>query len=294
MPAQEGIAGFLNAIPSAATSPLAFLAYIAALIAWVVIGLNTNRLRVIMPHISSLPKKDQIAAIHAAIGYVAIPTGLTGEEYLRRRIHTFVFSAFMALIAVIAFIIGLTFYKYYERRMVADNMINNILTAPSSDFMHAVNDINAGLTMVTNAAKEIGPEISPQDLVALVESLQRQHLNGEQINKRLAEAAGTDALRAVNQKLIKASEFLENTFTSLAICFRELACAAGNQFPLLCQYVTVINKNIHDANKAGRGIHGVSYNASKSGDMLGGGSMDVYFKEFSSKSVSYLASQCPS
>ena len=80
------ILAFIRAIPSAAASPLALIAYLATLVAWAIIAYRVNRFRELMKRIELLPEGDRLAAIKAEIGRVDVPRGLTGEQYLRMRI----------------------------------------------------------------------------------------------------------------------------------------------------------------------------------------------------------------
>jgi len=75
MSADQGFAGFLNAIPSAAASPLALVAYVVAVAAWVAVGYNTGRLLILMNNFQLLPEEGRIPAIKVALGDVDIPAG---------------------------------------------------------------------------------------------------------------------------------------------------------------------------------------------------------------------------
>jgi hypothetical protein len=80
---EEGFAGFLNAIPSAATSPLALVAYVVAAAAWTAIAWRVRRFNILMKYILTLPEADRRPTIEAEFGYIRIPEGITGEQYLR-------------------------------------------------------------------------------------------------------------------------------------------------------------------------------------------------------------------
>jgi hypothetical protein len=84
----EEITAFTKAIPSAAASPLALVAYLATLGAWTLITWRVRRFRELLQKIELLPEPDRIKALQMELGYVPVLKGLTAEQYLRSRIHT--------------------------------------------------------------------------------------------------------------------------------------------------------------------------------------------------------------
>ena len=296
MAAQEVMAGFLNAIPSAAASPLALIAYLAALAAWVAIVFNTRRLTILMKDIRRLPEPDRIVAIREVLGRVHIPKGVTGAQFLTQRKHTYVFWGFIALCGVIVLVIGMSFYRFYERRAVADAMIIDILgssssapTASRSNFMSAVNVLSNGPAMVEQAGAQIQPPMSSSELKAKSDELQLQHLSSAQILQRLADAAGTGQLQDVNRVLSAAAKQIEDQFHDLANCYRAANCGKGTQFKRLCKMVATNHRNIVMVNRNAQSIPGVNFNASGTGTMLSSGALDIHFDEVSSDAIAYLA-----
>lgn len=122
--------GFLEkafaALPGVATSPLAFVAYLAAVIAWAGIAWRVNRNRQLLQHLDKLPEKARLEALRMEMGAVRLKSGLSPEQWIRSRIHLYTFLGFaiLALIAVILFTVsaisakgtvGLDLTLYQER-----------------------------------------------------------------------------------------------------------------------------------------------------------------------------------
>jgi hypothetical protein len=59
---------FLKALPTVATSQLAYVAYILTLVAWVVIAWRVRRYQYLLKNLRALPSKDRLAAIKAEMG----------------------------------------------------------------------------------------------------------------------------------------------------------------------------------------------------------------------------------
>jgi hypothetical protein len=282
------IIAFIRAIPSAAASPLALIAYLATLVAWVIIAFRVNRFRELMKRIELLPEADRLAAIKAEMGRVDVPRGLTGEQYLRMRIHTFLLIAFLALCGTVATVGLKAGYDVYQQMIRADNLTREILAPPSSDYMSAVNTLSNGPQMVMEAAAEIRPSMSKAELDDTVDRLARQRLNGEQINRRLAELAGTGRLQRANAVLAQAAARVDDAYGRLAACFRKAECRPGFEADMLCQGLIVVKRSIDATNDAGWKIPGVNYNASGAALVLGGGSMDIDFSKIAAGNVEYL------
>ena len=125
------ISGFIRASPSAAASPLALAAYLATLVAWVIIAYRVSRFREQMRRIEQLHPKDRLDAIAIEIGRV-VPPGLTGEQYLQMRIHTFIFIGFLALCGTASTVAVKAGYDFYQQMIRADNLTREVLVPPNS------------------------------------------------------------------------------------------------------------------------------------------------------------------
>ncbi|MEH2530793.1 hypothetical protein V1277_002831 [Bradyrhizobium sp. AZCC 1588] len=284
------IAAFLRAIPSAAASPLAFIAYLATVVAWGVIAYRVNRFRELMRHIKTLPEKDRLPAIKAEMGVVDVPEGLTGEQYLRKRIHTFVFVGWLVLCAAVATVGLKAAFDVYQQMVRADNLTLELLLPPSSPYMSAVNTLANGPVMVSEAAAEIKPKMTQAELDEAVARMAREGMRAEQIAQRLRQLAGTDRLRRANEVLSGAAVRLDDAYSKLEACFRQVRCRPGFQVATLCKALASIRDFIVATNESARNIAGVNFNMSGTTPILGGGAMDVDFSAVGAANVNYLLS----
>jgi hypothetical protein len=92
----------LNALPAVATSPLALIAYLAPIAAWVVLALRAQRNQQLLQHLEKLPERDRLKALEAEMGHVRLESGLRPEEFLRSKVNTYIFFGFLALLLLIA------------------------------------------------------------------------------------------------------------------------------------------------------------------------------------------------
>lgn len=97
----------LNAIPAAATSNRAFLAYLIATIAWVICALKVTRHRNFLSAIEKLPEKDRLPALIDENGNVELKEGLSPEQWIRTRIHRYFYYSFMVLCLLLVVVFGL-------------------------------------------------------------------------------------------------------------------------------------------------------------------------------------------
>lgn len=100
----------LKALPTVAKSPLALVAFIVVVLAWLILGLKVNRNRNVLKHLKDIPAKDRLAALEAEIGRVRIKSGLTADEYLRSRIHQYwlIGSIVLCLMIAVLFTLALS------------------------------------------------------------------------------------------------------------------------------------------------------------------------------------------
>jgi hypothetical protein len=95
----DSISEFLNAIPSAAASPGAFAAYALAVLSSTLIALKVRRNQQVLAHLKDFPEDQRIKVLELEMGNVSVPAGLTPEQWLRSRIHSYLFAAFAAVCA---------------------------------------------------------------------------------------------------------------------------------------------------------------------------------------------------
>jgi hypothetical protein len=96
---------FIKAIPSAAASPSALAAYVIAILCSTVVALRTRRHKMLLSKLEALPPAQRIRALELEIGTV-MPRNLSPEQWLRSRIHTYVFMI-VALVCSVALVITL-------------------------------------------------------------------------------------------------------------------------------------------------------------------------------------------
>lgn len=90
----------LSALPSVAGSPLAFAAYLAAIVAWVVIAWRVNRNKQLLRNLDKLPERSRLEALRMEMGAVRLKSGLSPEQWIRSRIHLYYFMGFAILALV--------------------------------------------------------------------------------------------------------------------------------------------------------------------------------------------------
>jgi hypothetical protein len=92
---------FLNSLKDAATSPYAFLGYLAVVSAWVYLARSHHRLTVLARAINDLPKNKRADLLFKE--YNTSPAqALDPEQWIRTRLQMLWFAAFLAILAVIA------------------------------------------------------------------------------------------------------------------------------------------------------------------------------------------------
>lgn len=103
---------FLSALSQAATSPYAFIAYLAVISAWVYVTINQRRLTHDLHLVARLRQEDRLRYIEQR--YKAEPrAGLSAEQYLRGRRLSFLFMGYIFTIAagVVVIVLSLTLYR---------------------------------------------------------------------------------------------------------------------------------------------------------------------------------------
>jgi hypothetical protein len=92
---------FLYSLKIVASSPYALVGYLALVAAWVYIVSASRRLTTIEKLLPQLPKKDRVEILKKE--YNTTPrSGLSAEQWIRSRKHSFFFIGFVALLVVCA------------------------------------------------------------------------------------------------------------------------------------------------------------------------------------------------
>jgi len=96
----------LQSLPEAAQSPLAFIAYLSAIVAWLWVALRTRRLKLVLDKIKDLPPAEIPKIISKEMGEV-LPKSISAEDWIRSRKHLYFLFAFLALCFLVLCIVGL-------------------------------------------------------------------------------------------------------------------------------------------------------------------------------------------
>jgi hypothetical protein len=99
----------LSAIPSAATSQLALIAYCLALVTYLVTVWRVVRNRNLLQNLQRLPAKDRLSALELEMGGVRLSAGISPEQWLRSKIHRYYFLSFIVtcVVGVIVFALAI-------------------------------------------------------------------------------------------------------------------------------------------------------------------------------------------
>jgi hypothetical protein len=106
------IEGLLKALPTAATSPFAFIGYVTVVLAWLLIAWRVQRNKNLLDALEKIPSDQRLSALRAEMGNIDPPSGFTPEQWLKSRIHTYYFLAFLALcfcltmIGIVAYVLA--------------------------------------------------------------------------------------------------------------------------------------------------------------------------------------------
>jgi hypothetical protein len=98
-----------SALPNAASTPLAFSAYVFVLVAWVIIAVRVKRNKQLLAGLEKLPESDRLKALELEMGAVQLRSGLSPNEWLRSRVQLYYFLGFcvICLMGVVVFAIAM-------------------------------------------------------------------------------------------------------------------------------------------------------------------------------------------
>ena len=97
----EFLRSAFSAIPKAAQNPLALVAYLAAVAAWVFIAARVNRNKSLLANLQKIPASDRLAALRLEMVDIPIPDSVTPTEWLKARNQRYYFWGFIALCFVL-------------------------------------------------------------------------------------------------------------------------------------------------------------------------------------------------
>ncbi|ROL75571.1 hypothetical protein [Pseudomonas vranovensis] len=99
---------YIQAIPIAASSPYALLAYVVIVVSNVIIALKVIRLKWVLKDIEKIPEKDRRGILERLIG-VVLPDQISAEEWIRSNVHRYIFFSFIALLVFIVVALGIIY-----------------------------------------------------------------------------------------------------------------------------------------------------------------------------------------
>lgn len=102
---------FFGAIGAAATSTLAFIAYVVTLAGWVMIAWKVRRNRALLLRLKDLPEKDRLEALRMEMGAFRMTRGLSPEQVLRARVQTYVLVGFALVCLSILAILAMAWFR---------------------------------------------------------------------------------------------------------------------------------------------------------------------------------------
>lgn len=105
----------LSAIPHVVGDTRALIAYALAIAAWTAVALKVQRNKSLLTNINKLPERDRLSALQLEMGSIPLPAGISATQYLKARVHTYYFWAFVVLCTLIATILALSITFRFQR-----------------------------------------------------------------------------------------------------------------------------------------------------------------------------------
>jgi endonuclease YncB( thermonuclease family) len=98
----------LSSLPTVASSPLAFIAYLCLVGSWLAIALKVRRNKNILKHLDKIPTTDRLRVLQLEMGAIHLKSGFTPEQWMRARIHHYYFLGFvlLCLVIIVIFVIA--------------------------------------------------------------------------------------------------------------------------------------------------------------------------------------------
>jgi len=103
------LSSLISAIPSAATSPYALVAYALAAAVYALSVWRVSRNKNLLANLQKLPPKDRRKALEREMGSNLAPK-ISAEQWVRSRIHRYYFFAFLATCAALVTIVALALF----------------------------------------------------------------------------------------------------------------------------------------------------------------------------------------
>jgi len=97
----------LNALPSVAGSPMAFVGYIATIASWIWAVTRNQRIKILLERIKDIPESDRAETIRNEMG-VILPSNINPEEWIRSRKHQYFLIAFIVFSITVLSIVAIS------------------------------------------------------------------------------------------------------------------------------------------------------------------------------------------
>jgi hypothetical protein len=97
----------LKSLPEAATSPLAFIAYVTTISAWTWAWSRAKQLETLLKGLKEIPEQQRPAHTRTVLGE-AVPATISVEEWIRARRQRYYFYSFLALLFLILCLVGIS------------------------------------------------------------------------------------------------------------------------------------------------------------------------------------------
>ena len=144
---------FFDALPVAASSPLALFGYLAALAASVALVWRVRRNQNLLSRIKDIPSKDRKDTLQAEMG-VVLPKSISAEQWLRSRVQQYYFLGFVVLVLCVTLIGVIAFtYSAGPNQHAEDGNAVGEARRPKAEV--------AGVTSIDFRSSEIGDSLAP-------------------------------------------------------------------------------------------------------------------------------------
>ena len=110
----ELLKSMVGVIEAAKSSPLALMALVVILAAWVIAALQVKKSARALAHLRDLPERDRLRALELAMGSVPLKAKLSPEQWLRNRIYQYSFFAFGLLCLVVLLLAAMAQYSAHN------------------------------------------------------------------------------------------------------------------------------------------------------------------------------------
>jgi hypothetical protein len=101
----------LKGLGTAATNPLAFVAYLFAVAAWLILRLRVDRNKNLLASLTKVPERDRYKTLRDEMGVIELKEGLSPEQFLRSRIHFYYLLGFVVLCVVVVILFAIAVFQ---------------------------------------------------------------------------------------------------------------------------------------------------------------------------------------